>query len=108
MDKLESSTDEESAKHNNHDDENVLEETSTEETIPDLCHGSIEPNTHNNSISNANPENDVLTNRIFAKQNEDGNWLLRWNVEKQSEKDFLALCYKGKFDFKYFQFYRNK
>ncbi|KAK9890663.1 hypothetical protein WA026_012020 [Henosepilachna vigintioctopunctata] len=34
-------------------------------------------------------------NRIFAKINDDGNWLLRWDVQNQKEDDFIALCYQG-------------
>lgn len=45
-------------------------------------------------------ETDVLDKsvcgRIFAKQNEDGNWLLRWDVERRSCEDFIVLCYEGK------------
>lgn len=43
-----------------------------------------------------NNDEEDRRNKIFAKQNENGNWLLRWNVEKQSEGDFIALCYEGK------------
>ncbi|XP_044264975.1 E3 ubiquitin-protein ligase HECW2 isoform X2 [Tribolium madens] len=32
--------------------------------------------------------------RIFANQNEDGTWLLRWDVGCQKEGDFVALCYQ--------------
>lgn len=46
-----------------------------------------------------NDEDQDKKNKIFAKQNEIGNWLLRWNVEKQSEGDFIALCYEGKIYF---------
>lgn len=46
-----------------------------------------------------NNDEDQNKNKIFAKQNEIGNWLLRWNVEKQSEGDFIALCYEGKIRF---------
>lgn len=36
-------------------------------------------------------------NRIFARQcDQDGNWSLKWDVEKTNEGDFLALCYEGK------------
>lgn len=98
MDNLEGSIEEESSQHNNNADENVLEETSPEVNILDLCRGFVvEDNTHNNSgSSNKNHDGVTLMNRIFAKQSEDGNWLLRWNIEKRSEADFLALCYEGK------------
>lgn len=32
---------------------------------------------------------------IFAKEDDDGHWLLRWNFQKQHEGDFIALCYEG-------------
>ncbi|XP_056635236.1 E3 ubiquitin-protein ligase HECW2-like isoform X2 [Diorhabda sublineata] len=35
-----------------------------------------------------------LANNIFVKQNEEGNWLLRWDIQRRSEKDFIALCYE--------------
>ncbi|XP_049823144.1 E3 ubiquitin-protein ligase HECW2-like isoform X2 [Aethina tumida] len=31
---------------------------------------------------------------IFAKEDDDGHWLLRWNFQKQHEGDFIALCYE--------------
>lgn len=34
-------------------------------------------------------------NRMLARVTEDGNWLIRWNVENQKEDDFIALCYQG-------------
>ncbi|CAG9819172.1 unnamed protein product [Phaedon cochleariae] len=33
-------------------------------------------------------------NRIFAKQEETGCWLLRWDVAEHKEGDFIALCYE--------------
>lgn len=38
--------------------------------------------------------------RIFANQGEDGTWLLRWDVPRQAENDFVALCYQGKNNYK--------
>lgn len=46
---------------------------------------------------NSNRDNSRAGSRIFARQcEEDGSWLLKWNVEKINEGDFLALCYEGK------------
>ncbi|XP_044755893.1 E3 ubiquitin-protein ligase HECW2 isoform X2 [Coccinella septempunctata] len=33
-------------------------------------------------------------NRMLARVTEDGNWLIRWNVQNQKEDDFIALCYQ--------------
>lgn len=42
-------------------------------------------------------DNSRTGNRIFARQcDQDGSWLLKWDVEKRNEGDFLALCYEGK------------
>ena len=51
-------------------------------------------NTHSvlKRTNNVSPTGD----RIFANQNEDGSWLLRWDVARQTEGDFVALCYQGK------------
>lgn len=35
------------------------------------------------------------SDRIFAKQDVEGAWMLRWDVAQQKEGDFLALCYQG-------------
>lgn len=46
---------------------------------------------------NSNRYSSRTGSRIFARQcEEDGSWLLKWNVEKINEGDFLALCYQGK------------
>lgn len=34
--------------------------------------------------------------RMFAKQDESGNWIVQWNVRRQQEGDFIALCFVGK------------
>lgn len=34
--------------------------------------------------------------RLFAKETEEGQWLLRWQVPNQKDGDFLTLCYEGK------------
>lgn len=34
--------------------------------------------------------------RISAKQDENGNWIVQWNVRRQQEGDFIALCFMGK------------
>ncbi|XP_063926107.1 E3 ubiquitin-protein ligase HECW2 isoform X2 [Zophobas morio] len=49
-------------------------------------------NTHSvlKRTNNVSPTGD----RIFANQNEDGSWLLRWDVARQTEGDFVALCYQ--------------
>lgn len=51
------------------------------------------------SSSQVNPDRDGSRagNRIFARQcDQDGSWLLKWDAEKRSEGDFVALCYEGK------------
>ncbi|KAG5882719.1 hypothetical protein JTB14_020563 [Gonioctena quinquepunctata] len=71
----------------------------TSEDIPK--HVSLRRNPNNidphTTHIHSNGDQDCCGNKIFAKQNEDGTWLLRWDVEKQSEEDFLALCYEGEF-----------
>lgn len=38
--------------------------------------------------------------RMSAKQDESGNWIVQWNVRRQQEGDFIALCFVGKLIFK--------
>ncbi|XP_023018886.2 LOW QUALITY PROTEIN: hecw ubiquitin protein ligase [Leptinotarsa decemlineata] len=38
--------------------------------------------------------NQACLGKIFVKQTENGSWLLRWDVERQTEEDFIALCYE--------------
>lgn len=38
-------------------------------------------------------------NQIFAKLNEDGEWIISWNICEHHEEDFIALCYHGEFYF---------
>lgn len=65
----------------NEDDTRVLEKTE----IP----SSSQVNSNRGSASTGS--------RIFARQCEQGgSWLLKWDVEKINEGDFLALCYEGK------------
>lgn len=35
-------------------------------------------------------------NQIFAKLNDDCEWIIRWDIYERHEKDFIALCYHGK------------
>lgn len=45
---------------------------------------------------NLNRDSSRTGSRIFARQcDQDGSWLLKWDVEKRNEGDFLALCYEG-------------
>lgn len=37
-----------------------------------------------------------VSNQIFTWQNENGNWFLRWSLDRRCEEDFIALCYEGK------------
>lgn len=67
-----------------HNDDNGLEITET------ACSPS-------SSQVNSDRETSRTGSRIFARQcDEDGSWLLKWDVEKINEGDFLALCYEGK------------
>lgn len=34
-------------------------------------------------------------NFLFVKEIEQGHWLLRWQVDKQKDGDFIALTYEG-------------
>lgn len=37
--------------------------------------------------------------RMSAVQDESGNWIVQWNVGRQQEGDFIALCFVGKYIF---------
>lgn len=37
----------------------------------------------------------VYVNQIYAKLNEDDEWIITWDVDERNEKDFIALCYHG-------------
>ncbi|CAH1374846.1 E3 ubiquitin-protein ligase HECW2 isoform X3 [Tenebrio molitor] len=69
------------------------------------CNPAKEKPIYLETISNEEPEdaaanthnllkrtNNATGDRIFANQNEDGSWLLRWDVAQQKEDDFVALC----------------
>lgn len=47
------------------------------------------------------------SSRLFAKQvhEDDGSWLLRWDVPVQHDGDFIALCYSGEVAIFCLQFY---
>jgi hypothetical protein len=73
------------------------------------CNPAKEKPIYLETISNEEPEdaaanthnllkrtNNATGDRIFANQNEDGSWLLRWDVAQQKEDDFVALCCQGK------------
>lgn len=71
-------------------------------TTPNICEGNGVEITETAccSPSSSQVNSDRVSaragNRIFARQCEDGSWLLKWYVEKRNEGDFLALCYEGK------------
>lgn len=57
--------------------------------------------TEDSSFPEDEQESDAATaadkgSRISAKQDENGNWIVQWNVRRQQEGDFIALCFMGK------------
>lgn len=47
------------------------------------------------SVNETSSIEDGVKNEIFAKEEENGCWLLRWNVAKHGEDDFIGLCFEG-------------
>lgn len=39
--------------------------------------------------------NGVKENELFAYQNDDGDWILNWNVEQTHNEDFVEMCFYG-------------
>uniref|UniRef100_A0A6P7G9H4 Uncharacterized protein LOC114339416 n=1 Tax=Diabrotica virgifera virgifera TaxID=50390 RepID=A0A6P7G9H4_DIAVI len=56
------------------------------ENVPDETY-SMEDNT-------LEKQETTVENMIFAKQDDQGGWLLRWDVQRKSDADFIALCYE--------------
>lgn len=81
----------------------VVDETINSTTIDDdgfnVCGNEEEVDQQPSNSDQRNDDKEMveeLKNEIFAKQDENGCWLLRWNVDRRSENDFIGLCFEGK------------
>lgn len=88
---------------------NLLKRTTNEVDVVDKCEAS-------NSSSQIDlvptyfwdecvHDNSNCANCLFAKQTEDGTWMLRWKIENEQEGDFIALGWLGKFILSFCLFY---